>query len=352
MKTITKGDQVDVKITEIAKKAGVSVATVSRALNNVGPVREETRRKILQIAQEHNYKPNPIARSLSRKKTDTIGVILPELVDEFFMDIIRGIDEETYRSNQYVLVSSSHSKRNVVKTLLEFMSSGRVDGVILMAPQMREDLSELIEKNKRPLVLLNSFCNSADTVCFNINNYQGAHAITTHLIGHGYKRIGMIQGPEGNCDADERLRGFMEALENHAYKIEPSLMVPGDFTEKSGYYGFLRLLNQQDKPEAIFAANDMMALGAYEAARDSNVHIPLDVAIVGFDNINLSRLLTPRLTTVHVPIIELGTKAVRYLIKMINGEVDPREPYREELSTGLVIGSSCGCVNNSSKSNF
>lgn len=342
----------EINITEIAKKAGVSIATVSRALNNNGPVREETRKKVLRIAEEFNYQPNPIARSLSRKKTDTIGVILPELVDEFFMDIIRGIDEESYRSNQYVMVSSSHSQRNIVKTLLEFMNSGRVDGVILMAPQMGGELSELIEKNKRPLVLLNAGNTVPDSVCFNVNNFQGAYSVTEHLVGHGYKRIAIIQGPEGNCDADDRFRGFKSALKKNSIKFLPSLKITGDFTEKSGYYGFMRLLSQPEKPEAIFAANDMMALGAYEAARDSNVRIPQDVAIVGFDNVNISRLLTPRLTTVHVPIVELGTKAVRYLLKMINGDVDPRESYREELTTGIVIGSSCGCVNNSFQTKF
>ncbi len=330
----------------------MSIATVSRALNNNGPVREETRKKVLRIAEEFNYQPNPIARSLSRKKTDTIGVILPELVDEFFMDIIRGIDEESYRSNQYVMVSSSHSQRNIVKTLLEFMNSGRVDGVILMAPQMGGELSELIEKNKRPLVLLNAGNTVPDSVCFNVNNFQGAYSVTEHLVGHGYKRIAIIQGPEGNCDADDRFRGFKSALKKNSIKFLPSLKITGDFTEKSGYYGFMRLLSQPEKPEAIFAANDMMALGAYEAARDSNVRIPQDVAIVGFDNVNISRLLTPRLTTVHVPIVELGTKAVRYLLKMINGDVDPRESYREELTTGIVIGSSCGCVNNSFQTKF
>ncbi|MBL7095639.1 LacI family DNA-binding transcriptional regulator [candidate division KSB1 bacterium] len=342
----------EVNIKEIARRAGVSIATVSRALNNNGSVREETRRKILQIAKENNYKPNPIARSLTGKKTNTIGVILPELVDEFFTDIIRGIDEEAYQTDHYVMISSSHSQRNIVQTLLEFMSSGRVDGVILMAPKIRKELSELIQKSKRPMVLLNSCNSNNNSVCFNINNYQGAFTITEHLIGHGYKNIGMIQGPEGNCDADERFRGFSDALLKNNITIQDSLIVSGDFTAKSGYYGFIRLMSQSQKPEAIFAANDMMAVGVYEAARSSNINIPQDVAVVGFDNIYMSRLLTPRLTTVHVPIVELGTKAIRYLLKMIKNEVDANLPYCEELSTGLVIGGSCGCTNFSAPTFF
>jgi len=334
---------VDINITEIARRAGVSTATVSRALNNNGPVREEIRQKILQIARELNYKPNPIARSLSRKKTDTIGVILPELVDEFFMEIIRGIDETAYRANRYVMLSSFHSQRNIVETLLEFMGSGRVDGVILMAPEMQSELSSLLTKSKKPVVLLNVSKTIEDSVCFNIDNYQGAFSITKHLIDHGYQRIGMILGPEGNCDAEERFRGFSDALTKHNLPVENSLIVQGDFAAKSGYYGFGRLMNQDQKPDAIFAANDMMAVGCFEAAKSSNINIPENVAIVGFDDIYLGRLLSPQLTTVHVPISELGSKAIRYLLRMINGEVDSNQPHHEELSTGLVIGGSCGC---------
>ncbi|OGC02195.1 hypothetical protein A2V82_09180 [candidate division KSB1 bacterium RBG_16_48_16] len=342
----------DINIHEIARRAGVSIATVSRALNNNGAVREETRQKILQIAQEFNYKPNPIARGLSTRQTDTIGVILPELVDEFFMDIIRGIDEEAYRANRYVMVSSSHNQRNIVETLTEFMGSGRVDGLILMAPEMHKEVIRILHKSKRPMVLLNSCKDLDHAVSFRINNYQGAFAIVEHLIGHGYKNIGMIRGPEGNCDAEERYRGYCDALQRNNLPVQRCFIVAGDFTTKSGYYGLMRLMSQPEKPEAIFAANDMMAVGAYEAAKNANINIPKDVAIVGFDDIFLSRLLSPRLTTVHVPIVELGSKAMRYLLKMITGEVDANTAYVEELSAGLVMGGSCGCTNYANQTLF
>jgi len=334
-----------INIKEIAHKSGFSIATVSRVLNNKGSVKEETKKRILQIAQEHDYVPNPIARSLSSKKTDTIGVILPELVDEFFTDIIRGIDEEAYHAGKYVNISSSHSKRNTVETLLEFMTSGRVDGVILMAPKMHEEVSTIVQKSERPIVVLNAHQEIKDIVSFNIDNYHGAYNVIEHLIEHGYKHIGMIQGPEGNCDAEERFRGFKDAINKHNLPVHQSSVVMGDFTAKSGYYGFTRMMSQPQKPEAIFAANDMIATGVYEAARNSGIRIPQDVSVVGFDDIYLSRLLVPRLTTVHVPIVELGQKAVRYLIKMMIGEVNPKTPYREIVSTGLVIGGSCGCKN-------
>lgn len=333
--------KIDIK--EIARQAGVSIATVSRALNGNGPVKEQTRKKILDIAKQHNYTPNPIARGLSRKKTDTIGVILPELVDEFFMDLIHGIDEEAYRSNRYILLSSSHSQRNIVQTSLEFMTSGRVDGVILMAPQMQQSLTDLVSGSKKPIIMLNCGKEINRMVSFSINNYRGAFTVTQHLVEHGYKKIAIIQGPKGNCDAEERYRGYRAALGEFGLPVDSKFIVQGNFTIQSGYYAFNRLMTQDEKPQAIFAANDMMAIGVFEAAKRMSIKIPDDIAVVGFDDITLSKYLAPRLTTIHVPIQELGSKAVRYLIKMINCEVDPKEPYHEELSTGLMIGGSCGC---------
>lgn len=329
---------------KIAALAGVSIATVSRALNNSGPVKEATRARILQLAGEYQYKPNPIARSLSTQQSDTIGLILPEMADEFFMDLIRGIDEEAYRAKRYLLVSSFHAQRNIAETLFEFMGSGRVDGVILMAPEGQEGLLDTLRRSRRPLVLLNPPQNAGEFVHFKINNFQGAFAMVDHLFGHGYRQIGMITGPHGNSDAEERLAGAQAAHEQHGLELARSSVIPGDFSATSGYYAFMRLMSQVHKPEAIFAANDMMAMGAYQAARSLNLRIPQDVALAGFDDIFLSQLLTPRLTTVHVPIVELGSKAVRYLLQMIDGQVEGTEPYHEELATGLVIGGSCGCT--------
>lgn len=334
-------------IHEIAKKAGVSIATVSRAFNSNSLIKNDTRIRILRIAEELNYKPNPMARGLSTRQTDTIGVILPDLVGEFFMDIIHGIDEETDKSDKFILVSSSHSKRNIIEILIEFLSSGRVDGVVLMAPQINKEITKLVKKSKRPIVLINAGNEIKDVVNFHINNYQGAFINIEHLIGHGYKNIGMITGPDENWDAIERYAGFSDALKKHDINLKPNLIIDGDFSIKAGYYGFMRLMSQTEKPDAIFCANDMMALGAYEAAKTSNIQIPNDVALTGFDDIFLTRLIQPRLTTVHVPVVELGSKAVRYLLSMINGDVDPNIPYVEALSTGLVIGGSCGCMVNS-----
>jgi DNA-binding LacI/PurR family transcriptional regulator len=225
------------------------------------------------------------------------------------------------------------------------MASGRVDGVILMAPQMHKDIDELLKKSKRPIVLINSCPELTNTVNFQIDHYQGAFNCVEHLIGHGYKKIGMIKGPAENCDSQERYSGFRNALQKNNLEHSELFEFAGDFSIRSGYEGFIKIMNQSVKPNAIFIANDMMAIGAYEAAKELHVRIPNDVAIAGFDNIYLSKLLNPRLTTIHVPISDLGAKAVNYLLKMISGEVSPNIAHKEILPTELVIGSSCGCLN-------
>lgn len=331
-------------IHEVAKIAGVSIATVSRAFNNSKLIKGDTKSHILQIAEELDYKPSPLARGLSTKMTDTIGVIIPDISGEFFTDIIHGIDEEAYRWNKFIIVASSHSQRNGVETLIDFMSSGRVDGVIMMAPQIHKEVPEIIAKSKRPVVLINSLNEIDEAVSISIDNYQGTVANIEHLMEHGFKKIAIIKGPKDNCDAEERYLGYRDTLEKHGIELNTNWAVDGDFTVRAGYYGFMRLMTLAEKPEAIFAANDMMALGVYEGAKVLKVRIPEDIAVTGFDDIYLSRLLTPRLTTVHAPIEELGSKAVRYLLKLIEGKVNPLEAYHEKLSTGLIIGGSCGCT--------
>lgn len=341
-----------ISIVELAQKAGVSVATVSRALNNKGPVSVKTRERIQQLAGQYNYKPNVNARGLQLQKTDTIGLILPELADEFFMDILRGVDEAASRSGYYIMVSSSHSSRDMLETMLEFMSSGRVDGVILMAPMLQVGLREMLSRSSSPIVLLNNYESLPNSACVNIKNLQGAYAMTEHLIRQGHKRIAVIKGPEGNCDAQQRLQGFQEAMAKNNTEVESDLLVSGDFSSKSGYFAFMRLMNAEHKPDAIFALNDMMAVGCFEAARANGLSIPQDVALAGFDDIYLTRFLTPRLTTVHTPIMELGQRAVNYLLKMIKREVDSKESHCEEISTGLIIGGTCSVNSNNGHNGY
>ena len=333
-----------IDIHKVASKAGVSIATVSRALNGSTLVKPNTKEKILKIVDELNYIPNPIARSLSKQSTETIGVVLPDLVGEFFMDFIHSIDEEAYKRSWHVLISSSHSQRNMIETLIELMGSGRVDGVILMAPQIENKVSEIIQKSRTPVILINTCGDFTKIDQIKINNFQGAFNIVEHFIKiHNYNKIGIINGPKGNCDAEERLAGYLNALKKYKIEKNNTLIINGDFDVESGVLGFTTLINQKVKPEAIFVANDMMAIGAYEAAKELGYKIPGDIAIAGFDDIYLSQFLNPRLTTIHVPIADLGIKAVKYLLDRINKKESNGKVHFEVLPTELVVGGSCGC---------
>ncbi len=331
-----------IDIHKVALKAGVSIATVSRALNNSNLVKPNTKAKILKIVDDLNYIPNPIARSLSKQSTETIGVVLPDLVGEFFMDFIHSIDEEAYKRGWHVLISSSHSQRNIIETLIELMGSGRVDGVILMAPQIQTEVSEIIQKSKTPIILVNTCGDFQKLDQIKVDNFKGSFNVVEHFIKiHKYKKIGIIKGPKGNCDAEERFSGYLSALKKYKIKKDPSLIANGSFDVESGCVAFTTLMNQKIRPDAIFVANDMMAVGAYESAKELSIKIPDDVAIAGFDDIYLSQFLIPRLTTVRVPVMELGCRAVKYLLDKINKK--DNKVHFEVLPVELDIGGSCGC---------
>lgn len=332
------GRLVTVTIKDVAREAGFSVATVSRVLNNSGPVRDETRRRIEEVAGRLHYTPNVAARSLITRKTLTIGVLLPDLYGEFFSEVIRGIDRAARSGGYHLLVSGSHNDREEIEAAVHAMH-GRVDGLIVMSPGLEPRAIVAGLPRRLPLVLLN--CeeggNGLDSV--NVDNYGGAREMVLHLVALGHQRVAIIGGASDNYDARERLRGYRDAVEAEGGVVCEELLVEGDFTESSGHKAARRLLALDPRPTAIFAANDSMAIGALSALREAGVRVPEDMAVAGFDDIPIARYLSPPLSSVHVPIRGLGVRAVeRLLLAMTNGE----EKTREVLPTRLVVRESCG----------
>jgi len=321
-----------VTIKEVAAEAGVSVATISRVFNGKGPVRESTSRRVMETAQALHYAPHGVARSLSMRRTHTVGLLLPDLHGEFFSEVIRGIDGEARRSGFHLLVSGFHSDQQEMAAVLRAMR-GRVDGLIVMSPDREAAVLCAHLPAGLPVVLLNNLSGTARTIA--IDNYGGAVAMVKHLIGIGHQRIAFIKGPQQNADAGERLRGYRDAI-----GTDTPLEVDGDFSEEAGYRAAVDLLPLERRPSAIFAANDAMAIGALSALRDARVAVPDDIALCGFDDIPISRYVTPRLTTVNVAIAELGRRAFELLERRLqDGEEDNQ---REILPTTLVIRESCG----------
>jgi LacI family transcriptional regulator len=328
-----------VTIRDVAREANVSVATVSRVLNGSGPVAEETRRIIREVAGRMRYVPHSGARSLITSKTQTLGVLLPDLYGEFFSEVIRGMDDTAQRNGFHLLISRAYADRHGIETAIRAMR-GRVDGVVVMSPDL--DAESLLNlPSTIPVVLLCSVSRGNAIDSLTIQNFRGAREMTAHLLSLGHRRIAIIKGSPRNYDAAERLRGYRMALREACIGHDPSLEREGDFTEAGGYTATQALLAMKDRPTAIFAANDSMAIGALSALRESGVKVPEDIAVGGFDDIPLARFMDPPLSSVHVPICELGARAVDILLNGVthkNGH--PRR--RERVSTKLVIRRSTG----------
>ncbi len=307
-----------VTIKDVAREAHVSVATVSRALNGHENVAEAVRELVVATAQRLRYQPHAAARSLSSRRTQTIGVVLPDLHGEFFSELIRGIDSVARARRQHLLVSSYHGHPQEQGEALRAMR-GRVDGLLVLSPYadqpgfLRDNLPTSV-----PVVLLNTRLDDSSYPVLSIDNHRGAVAMVEHLVGCGHRRIAFIRGPEDNFDAQERLRGYREAMQQ-AGLAQDTTEYPGDFSESSGYRAGQQLL-AAGLPDAVFAANDMMALGCLFALNEAGVSVPQDVGLAGFDDIPLARFVHPPLTTMRVSIAGLGEQAMTSLLDAIESE--------------------------------
>lgn len=319
-----------VTIRDVAAKAGVSVATVSRVFNRKGPIKEDTMRRVMEIAAELQYVPHAGARSLSTRSTRTIGVVLPDLHGEFFSEVIRGIDLAARAEGYHLLLSGSHADREEMRAVVQAVR-GLVDGLIVMSPDLEPSALVADLPNGLPVVLLNARVGGHPSVT--IDNSGGARDVVRHVHSLGHRRIAFIGGPQHNVDAEQRRRGYRAAMKELALEV---LEHDGHFTEESGFDAGRTIASMKKRPSAVFAANDAMAIGALSAFREAGLRIPEDVALVGFDDIPIARFLTPPLTTVKVPIAELGRKGFELLA---NGD-DARRAAK--LTTSLVVRRSCG----------
>lgn len=327
-------------IKDVADKAGVSVATVSRVFNNSSMVVEETRKRIILVADELRYSPNHAARSLSTRRTESIGMLLPDLHGEFFSEVIRGVDEVVQEQKHHLMVSSSHNKRSEIEAAMQTMR-GRVDGLIIISADI--DVETLTENlpSKLPVVLLNCFVDDAAFDSINVDNFGGAYRIVSHLVEHKHTRIAIIKGTEKNRDATLRLQGYSKALADNNLAREDEMLLAGDFTDSAGYDATKKILSMKKRPSAIFASNDSMAIGALIALSEMNVDVPGEMAVVGFDDIPMARIVRPKLTTVHVAISELGKMASETLFAAIHDEEHHVEQHRL-IPTDISIRESCG----------
>jgi LacI family transcriptional regulator len=295
----------------------VSIASVSRVLNQFSNVSEDTRARVNAAVDELGYVPHAGARSLSLARTGAIGVVLPNLHGEFFSEIVRGMDRLATERGYLLLLSNMHALAGEAQAVLKAMR-GRVDGLIVMAPHLEDEEFTTALPRGTPAVLVNTRAEVRDRPSIRLDNAAGARMVAEHLIAIGRRRIVHISGPLGNIDAEERAEAFRQTVAGNE-EIQ-SVIVQGDFYEESGGAAVAALIDAGHNFDAIFAANDMMAIGAIEALRRSGRKVSEDVAVAGFDDVPLASHL--ELTTVRVRIAELGERAIERLVRMLEGEED------------------------------
>jgi DNA-binding LacI/PurR family transcriptional regulator len=306
---------------DVAREAGVSHMTVSRVINEKGNIAESTRARVLTAIEKLNYKPNSVARSLVMKKTKLIGMIVPDINNPFFSAMVRGTEKLAHENNYNIILGDTEGSVQNEKSYMDLMVERMVDGVVLAAPRTED--AKLLEYNRMvPLVIVDRhFKHNAITHVW-ADDVDGACQAMEYLVSLGHRRIGFIAGPQNVQVSLMREEGYKRSLTTHGIPQDPNLVVHGDYLFESGYKSFDQFFRLSSPPSAIFSSNDIMALGFLKQAKEKNIRVPQDISIVGFDNIELSSLISPPLTTVHHPIVEMGNKGVQLLLSRISKNRD------------------------------
>jgi LacI family transcriptional regulator len=329
-------------IKDVAKKAGVSISTVSNAINGTKYVSEELKQKINQVIMELNYEVDPVARSLKSKKTMNIGVVITNINRIFFPQVIKGIQDEASRNGYNLTFCNTDDKFEMEKHFVQMLESNWVDGIILdsVADMAQERYFRHLagignEKKFIPVVSLERRLDNFGVDSVVVNNYIGGSIATRHLIDSGCRKIVHITGPLNSCMVQDRLMGYRSELEKEKLETDERMAAEGDFSPLSGYQAMKRLLIDGIDMDGVFAANDQMAIGAIKAIKEHGYRIPEDIKVVGFDNTFVASIVEPSLTTVNVPKYKLGITAVEILTKKIAKKAT--DIFFTELPVNLVV---------------
>ncbi len=332
-------------IKDIAKIANVSHTTVSRALNNQARIRNETKEKILSIAKELNYRPNFIARSLVMRRSKMLGLVITTIANPFYTEIAQGIEATASKLGYSIILCSTHSDLATEKLYVDMLRSKGVDGIIFTSAHMGDpNILELAEEGF-PIILVNRRTyhpvvqEKVDYV--GIDNIQGGFLAVEHLIKLGHRRIGIIGGSSESSVGFERLEGGKMALSAYGLEKRDDYFLEGDFLKESGYRGGMKFIGMAEPPTAIFAANDHMALGTYQAVVEEGKEVPEDIAIVGFNDIEFTAMKGIELTTVGQKKYEMGSLSVETLVERIEGRKTDL-PKEIILKPELIVRKTCG----------
>ncbi len=336
--------QIHPTISDVARRAGVSIATVSRVINATGPVADGTARRVQEAIQELSFVPRAAARVLASRRTETLGLLLPQIGGAFFSPLLRGIEAEAQMAGFDLLIhATSHAPHAASPAAHRPLGEHNTDGLIVFPQSIDEkELRRLHSRNFPVVLLYQSSPSSLNIPSITVENKDGAQRIVEHLIQvHGRRRIVFLRGPEGNEDSEWRERGYRAALQAHGIQVDSMWIGRGGFNEIEAQEAIQKMLANGVDFDAVFAADDDSAAGALVALKRAGKRVPQDVSVVGFDDIMVARYLHPPLTTVHVPIEQVGREGVRQLVRLIRGQ---QAEALVLLRTELVIRESCGCL--------
>ncbi len=334
-----------VTIKDIARMANVSHTTVSRALNDKSRIRNETKERILSIVRELNYQPNFIARSLVMRRTRTLGLVITTIANPFYTELSLGIESMARSLGYNIILSFTHSDLSIEKESIDMLRSKGVDGIIFSSAHMEDPNIVKLAEDEFPIVLVNRKTyhplvkEKVDYV--GVDNLLGGFMAVEHLIKLGHEKIGVIGGSSESSVGFERLEGGKKALETYGLKPMPQYFLEGNFLRESGYQGGIRFLSLSEPPSAIFATNDYMALGVYQACIEKGLKVPEDIAIMGFNDIEFTAMKGIELTTIGQKTYEMGAIAVKTLVERIERK-KTEATIEIFLEPELVVRKTCG----------
>ncbi len=328
-------------IREVAEKAGVSVATVSRVLNHPETVSSGTKELVRLKMKELEYTPNNLARGLALNKTYSIALLIPNILNPLYPEVAKGVEDVAHSHGYNLLLCNTEENPEKERAYLHLLSNRSVDGCIVTSSLLSyRELME-IQGDALPLALIGRPREAEGVHCVFTDFTEGGYLAVQYLIEQGYTRIAHISGPEKLPESRDKLAGYRKALKQHGLPLEDTLVLEGDNEVEGGYLAAKRFIQAGHLPEAIFAANDLMAMGALDVLKSSGVGVPEEVALVGYDNIRMSSLVEPKLTTIANPVYKMGLIAARLLFDSLNR---PQDQFDQEiyLKPKLVVRKSCG----------
>jgi LacI family fructose operon transcriptional repressor len=329
-----------VKIKDVANAAGVSTATVSRVLANKPHVRQEVKARVMKVVKALNYRPNRVARSLRSRQSSIIGLIVSDIENPFFQQVGRAVEDAAHEQGYSVMLCNNDEDPEKEQRYLHLIRDENLAGIILSPTRQTADNFSSTSDLNIPMVVIDRRVSNGDVDNILIDNVQAAHTITTHLIEHGYRRIGAVFGI-GSTTGRERREGFVQALKAHDLQPSTDLVKYANPREDDGFNTTLKMLQLPAPPEAILTSNSLLAAGALRALRESKKSIPEEVAFASFDETTWAKLVIPSLTVIEQPTHEIGRTATELLLKRIK---DPTRSHREViLKAKLIARQSCGC---------